>query len=279
VYVPRGVRLEQPVEYIVAHASDDAAITPRALVVLEEQAEATFVEELLSTDGELAGFSNGVTELVVGAGAHLHYTSIQDYAVPVTHFATHRVLAGRDAQVEWNAVGLGASLGKVRMEVRLAGAGAHVKLTGAYFADGRQELDYDTQQFHEAPNATSDLSFKGALSGKAKSVWRGMINVSRGAQGTDAYQENRNLLLQPTAHADSIPGLQIEANEVRCTHGATISKVDPEQLFYLQARGIHRADAVATIVRGFYAPTLDRISSEPLRNAVRDALEARIEQG
>jgi Fe-S cluster assembly protein SufD len=164
------------------------------------------------------------------------------------------------------------------MEAHLLGPGASVRLNGAYFLDGNQELDYDTQQVHAAPNAFSDLAFKGVLADKAHSVWRGIIDVRPGAQGTDSYQENRNLLLNKGEHADSIPGLQIEANEVRCTHGATISKVDAEQLFYLQARGIPREEAVKTVVRGFYTPLLDRIHPEPVRDSIRDALWARMDR-
>lgn len=278
VYVPRNVRVERPIEYLVVHAVDGGTLTPRVLVVLEEGAEATFVEEYASTGDELEGFSNGVVELVVGANATLHYVTSQDYSRGVSHFATHRVLAERDAKVEWAAVGLGGKLGKSRMEARLLGANSSVKLTGAYFLDGAQQLDYDTQQFHEAPNALSDLAFRGALTGRAAMVWRGMIDVAEGAQGTDAYQENRNLLLSHKAHADSIPGLQIEANEVRCTHGSTTSKVDAEQLFYLMARGLPRDEAVRQIVRGFYVPVLDRIGVEPVRESVREALWQRMER-
>jgi len=201
---------------------------------------------------------------------------VQDWPADVVTFSTHRLLAGRDAQVSWTTLGLGAARGKARLEVRMVGAGSNVKLTGAYFLDGRQSLDYDTQQFHEAPNAYSDLSFRGVLTDHAHSVWRGMIDVAEGAQGTDSYQENRNLLLSPSSHADSIPGLQIEANEVRCTHGATISKVDQDQLFYLEARGITRDEATRMIVRGFYTPALDRIEHEALREHIREALFARM---
>jgi Fe-S cluster assembly protein SufD len=279
VYVPRNVSVDLTLHADVLHAGDGAHVSWRSLVVLEEGAHVRYVEEHVSVDGpESGGFSNAVVELVVGQGARLEYVTVQDYAVPMSHFATHRVLAERDSQVEWTAVGLGASRGKSRMEARLLGPGANVRLNGAYVLDGRQQLDYDTQQVHEAPNSYSDLAFKGVLSDRAHSVWRGIIDVRPGAQGTDSYQENRNLLLSKGAHADSIPGLQIEANEVRCTHGATISKVDPEQLFYLQARGIHRDEATRTIVQGFLTPLLDRVHPESVRDTVRDLLWARLER-
>ena len=149
-------------------------------------------------------------------------------------------------------------------------------MTGAYFADGDQHLDYDTFQEHIAPNTTSDFAFKGALRDHATAVWRGMIKVEKDAQKTNAYQENRNLILSEQAHADSIPGLEIEANDVRCTHGATISPVNRDELFDAMARGISRGEAERLIVRGFYQEIFDRIEFEPVRDALQTALEARI---
>lgn len=276
LYVPRNVTVELPFRADVV-MTGAGAVNWRALIVLEEGAEATFVEEFLSTDAQQGGFSNAVVELVAGDNARLHYVTVQDYALPVQHFATHRVNAGRDAQVQWSAVGLGASMGKSRMEANLNGPGSNVKLTGAYFVDGTQQIDYDTYQMHAAPNATSDLFFKGVLDDKAHAVWRGMIAVAPGAQGTDAFQNNKNLILRSGAHADSVPGLQIEANDVRCTHASTTSKVDAEQLFYLQARGITREDAIREIVRGFYQDVLERIEVEQVRDQVREALWQRLE--
>jgi Fe-S cluster assembly protein SufD len=158
----------------------------------------------------------------------------------------------------------------------LDGAGATSRVTGAYFADGDQHLDYDTYQEHAAPNTESDFAFKGALRDGSTAVWRGMIRVEPDAQKTNAYQENRNLILSNQAHADSIPGLEILANDVRCTHGATSSPVDRDELFYCMARGMSRGDAERLIVRGFFQDILDRIALDPVRDAVAQALEARI---
>ena len=152
------------------------------------------------------------------------------------------------------------------------------RVTGAYFADGDQHLDYDTFQEHMAPNTTSDFAFKGALRDEATAVWRGMIRVEKEAQKTNAYQENRNLMLSEKAHADSIPGLEILANDVRCTHGATLGQVDREQLFYLMSRGLSRGEAERIVVRGFFQDILDRIKLEPVRETLSEALEARIPQ-
>ena len=165
------------------------------------------------------------------------------------------------------------------MESYLAAPGAVVKVTGAYYLTGREHADFDTTQEHGAPNTTSDLAFKGVLDDRARAVWRGVIRVDRGAQKTDAYQENRNLLLSTDAQATPIPGLEIEANDVRCTHGATVGQVDQGQLFYLMARGLTKGQAQRLIVRGFFENVLARVELEPVREALADALEARIPQG
>jgi Fe-S cluster assembly protein SufD len=277
LYVPRNTHVELPFNADVV-MTPDRSVNWRALIVLDEGAEATFVEEFISLEKDAGGFSNAVVELVAGPNARLHYVTVQDYAVPVQHFATHRVVTERDAQVQWSAVGLGASMGKSRMEAHVNGAGSDVKLTGAYFVDGTQQIDYDTYQQHNAPNATSDLFFKGVVDEKAHAVWRGMIAVAKDAQGTDSFQNHKTLVLQSGAHVDSVPGLQIEANEVRCTHASTTSKVDAEQMFYLQARGITREMAIREIVRGFYADALARIDVEQVREQVREALWHRVER-
>ncbi len=204
--------------------------------------------------------------------------SLQNLSQETWNFATHRATVGRDAELDWVAGGFGSRRGKVRIHNDLAGQGATSRVTGAYFADGTQHLDYDTFQQHHAPSTTSDFAFKGVLREEASVVWRGMIRVEEGAQKTNAYQENRNLILSPDAHADSIPGLEILANDVRCTHGATISQVDREQLFYAMSRGLTRGDAERLIVRGFFQDVLDRIELAPVREALADALEARIPQ-
>ena len=165
------------------------------------------------------------------------------------------------------------------MESYLADRGAHVKVTGAYFLRGTEHADYDTTQEHAAPDTTSDLYFKGVLDDRARSVWRGVIRVDKGAQKTDAYQENRNLLLTPQAHADSIPGLEIKANDVRCTHGATIGQIDKLQLFYLTSRGLSRREAEQLIVRGFFQPVLDRIGSDEVRETLAAAIDQRLPSG
>ncbi len=276
VCVPKGVVLEQPLYVRVANSSPDGSLFWRLLVVAEEGSRFSLIEEYASASADLAGYSNAAVELFVEQGAKLEYVSLQNLSRETWHFATHHARVERDAELDWVAGGFGSKKGKTRIQNDLAGEGATSRVTGAYFADGEQHLDYDTFQEHIAPNTTSDFAFKGALRDEASTVWRGMIRVEHEAQKTNAYQENRNLLLSNAAHADSIPGLEILANDVRCTHGATLGQVDREQLFYLMTRGLSRSEAERLIVRGFFQDVLDRIELEPVREALAEALENRI---
>jgi Fe-S cluster assembly protein SufD len=278
VRVPRGLVLEKPLYVRIANSHEGGALFWRLLVVAEAESRFSVVEEYVSASPALTGYSNAVTELFVGQGAKVEYVSLQNLSADTWHFASHRARVDRDAELDWVAGGFGSKKGKTRIQNDLAGPGATSRVTGAYFADGDQHLDYDTFQEHIAPNTTSDFAFKGALRDRATAVWRGMIKVEPDAQKTNAYQENRNLILSEQAHADSIPGLEIEANDVRCTHGATISPVNRDELFYAMARGISRGEAERLIVRGFFTDVLNRIEMEPVREAVTEALEARIPQ-
>ncbi|HUF00993.1 MAG TPA: Fe-S cluster assembly protein SufD [Gaiellaceae bacterium] len=278
VHVPKGVALEKPLYVRIANAAEGGSLFWRLLVVAEPESRFTLVEEYASSSPELASYSNAAVEIVVRDAAKVEYISVQNLSRATWHFASHHARVERDAELDWVAGGFGSAKGKVRIQNDLAGPGATSRVTGAYFADGTQHLDYDTFQEHMAPSTTSDFAFKGALRDTARAVWRGMIRVEEGAQKTNAYQENRNLLLSKTAHADSIPGLEIMANDVRCTHGATLGQVDREQLFYLMTRGLSRSEAERLIVRGFFQDVLDRVELEPVRDALAAALEARIPQ-
>jgi Fe-S cluster assembly protein SufD len=278
VHVPGGLELERPLFVRVVNSIEGASLFWRLLVIAEEGSRFSLVEEYSSTSPDLPGYFNGVTELFVEQAAKLEYVSLQNLSRETWHFASHHARVERDAELDWVSGGFGSKKGKVWIQNDLAGPGATSRVTGAYFADADQHLDYDTFQEHMAPNTESDFAFKGALRDTATAVWRGMIRVERDAQKTNAYQECRNLMLSPTAHAVPIPGLEILANDVRCTHGATVGRVDREQLFYLMARGLPRAEAERLIVRGFFQDVLDRIELDPVREAVTSALEARIPQ-
>jgi Fe-S cluster assembly protein SufD len=276
VYVPSGVRLETPLARDAVVGPAGSALNHRTLIVLEDGAEAEVWEQYLSSeDGE--GLFNGVTELVVGQNARLRYVSAQGLSEKSWIFGTQRAVVDRDGSLDWVALGFGSARGKVRMETQLRGPGAHARVTGAYAGRGRQHLDFDTTQEHAAPNTTSDLAFRGVLNGRSTAVWRGMIKVDPGAQQTDAFQESRNLLLSKRAHADAIPGLEILANDVRCTHAAAIAQIDRDQLFYLMSRGLPREQAKRLVIDGFLQALVERFPEGALHDAVSAALEQRLE--
>jgi Fe-S cluster assembly protein SufD len=278
VHVPKGVELDKPLYVRVANSEAGGSLFWRLLVIADTGARFTLVEEAVSSSPDLEAYTNAAVELFVEEGAKLEYISLQSLSRETWHFASHHARVERDAELDWVSGGFGSKKGKVRIQNDLAGQGATSRVTGAYFTDGEQHLDYDTFQEHIAPNTTSDFAFKGALRDKSTAVWRGMIRVEPDAQKTNAYQENRNLMLSPTTHAVPIPGLEIMANDVRCTHGATVGRVDREQLFYLMARGLSRSEAERLIVRGFFEDVLARVELEPVREALAEALEARIPQ-
>ena len=273
VYVPRGVRLEQPIVLSAIQAQEGSALNWRVLVVLEEGAQAEIWEQTAST---APGLLTTVIELVVGVNANLRFVSAQNLDDESQVFGTQRARVADDGSLDWVVLGFGGGRGKVFQNTILAGRGADGKVTGAYALNGRQHLDFDTTQEHAAPHCTSDLAFRGILAGRSSAVWRGMIKVDEGAQETDAFQESRNLLLSKRAHADAIPGLEILANDVRCTHAAAVAQVDPEQLFYLRARGLSEEVASRLVVEGFLAELVERFEAGPTREALAAALERRL---
>lgn len=273
VHVPAGQRLEEPV---VIRAGVGEALEWRTLIVLEDGAEAEVWEEWVSGDDETEGLFNGVTEIVVGEGATLHYVGAQSLNDSTWVFANQRAVVARDATLDWSALAFGSARGKVWMETKLDGQGSTARVTGAYVTDGRQHVDFDTLQEHAAPNTNSDLAFRGVLDGRSSAVWRGMIAVDRGAQKTDAFQECRNLLLSKKAHADAIPGLEIQADDVRCTHAAAIAQLDKEQLYYLRSHGLSEAAAQRLIIDGFLQELVARLAEGKIRDIAAGALESRL---
>ena len=276
VYVPSGVRVPEPIEISTLQTTAGTALNLRTLIVLEDGAEAEVWEGYGSEDDEMDALLNAVVELRVGSGARLRYVCTQDISEQSWIFATQRAEVGRDGTLDWTALGFGSARGKVRMETKLAGQGAEARVTGAYVGGGRQHLDFDTTQEHAAPNTTSDLAFRGVLGDRGTAVWRGMIRVDPGAQQTDAFQESRNLLLSTKAHADAIPGLEIEANDVRCTHAAAVAQIDRDQLFYLRSRGLDPESAKRLIVEAFLQALVERLAEGKVREEVSGALERRL---
>jgi Fe-S cluster assembly protein SufD len=276
VYVPSGVRLNEPIQIELPVDSDGASINWRTLIVLEDGAEAEVWEHWSSPSDDIDGVLNSVVELAVGQAATLRYVNTQDISEKAWIFATQRAQVERDGRLDWAALGFGSARGKVRMETKLAGPGSEARVTGGYAGGPGQHLDFDTLQEHAAPNTNSDLAFRGVLAAGSTAVWRGMIKVDPGAQQTDAFQESRNLLLSPEAHADAIPGLEILADDVRCTHAAAIAQVDKEQLFYLTSRGLGDEAAKALIIEGFLESLVERLAEGPVRDSISEALETRL---
>jgi Fe-S cluster assembly protein SufD len=276
VYVPRGMRVEAPIVLTAISDTAGVALHRRVLVVLEEGAEAEVWEQHLSGSSEAETLLNSVVELRVGQNARLRFVGAQDMNERSWVFGSQRAEVARDGSLDWVVVGFGSGSGKVRTETLLAGEGSHAKVTGAYAPHARQHIDFHTTQEHGAPNTTSDLAFRGILGDRSSAVWRGMIKVDPGAQQTDAFQECRNLLLSKRAHADAIPGLEILANDVRCTHAAAIAQIDKDQLFYLESRGLPEAASQRLVIEGFMAELVQRFEEGPIREAMSGALERRL---
>jgi Fe-S cluster assembly protein SufD len=275
VHVPKDVRVEAPILLTAVTAAAGTILNRRVLIVLEEGAQAEVWEQYVS-GGADATVLNTVVELKVGQNANLRYVCGQELNERSLIFGAQRAEVARDGALDWVALGFGSARGRVRMETLLAGPGADAKVTGAYAPHARQHVDFDTTQEHGAPNTTSDLAFRGILADRSSAVWRGMIKVDPGAQQTDAFQVCRNLLLSKKAHADAIPGLEILANDVRCTHAAAVAQIDKEQLFYLRSRGLDRNTSTRLVIEGFMAELVERFEQGPMREALAAALEKRL---
>ncbi len=276
ITVARNVVVEQPISLTAVQSESGTLVNQRTRVVLEQGAQAEVWEQFLSASGDLDGIFNITTELEVGDAARLRYVCGQGLSEQSWVFGAQKALVGRDATLDWVALGFGSRSGHVLMETRLAGEGADARVTGAYATHGRQHIDFDTTQEHAAPNTTSDLAFRGVLQDRSSAVWKGNIIVDPGAQKTDAFQESRNLLISKRAHADAIPGLEIQANDVRCTHAAAVAQVDPEQLFYLRSRGLREDVAKQLVIEGFLSALVERFEQGQVREVLAEVLERRL---
>ena len=276
VHVPKGVEVSEPIRIGIDLDGNGSAVYWRTLVVLEEGARAEIWEDYRSADDGTDALLNTVVEVSVGKAARLHYVTSQDLSEKAWLFSTQRATVDRDGLLDWAALGFGSGNGKVRMTTRLIGQGSEARVTGGYAGGNSQHLDYDTLQEHAAENTVSDLAFRGVLADRSTAVWRGMIKVEEGAQKTDAFQECRNMLLSGDAHADAIPGLEILADDVACTHAAAIAQVDPTQMFYLESRGLDEETSRSMIVEGFLQSLLERLGEGTVHDEIQAKLEARL---
>jgi Fe-S cluster assembly protein SufD len=277
LYVPRGVTIDQPLHALSAmsHGGIDFGHT---LVVLEEGAEATLMCETASDAQPDGGLACGATEVVLAPNARLRLVTLQNWGHGVWNFGHQKAIVGRDASIQWTIAAIGSRLSKVNQHVELVGPGAECQVNGVLFTEGKQHLSYHTLQHHAAPDCRSDFLYKSALQDQSRTVWRGMIKVDPAAVRTNGYQRNDNLLLAATARADSIPGLEIQCDDVRCTHGSTTGKVDEELIFYAMCRGLTRKEATRLIVSGFFQQIFDRITIESVREALGQAILRRVRE-
>ena len=259
LHVPRNVRLELPVRVTRWLSEAGAAYFSRVLIVADAHSQVSYVDEVLSDDFVKQTLTSTAVEVIARDGAQVQYVAVQRLGSGAFYQSVQRTLAGRDATLDTLNVGLGASVSRVDLNARLLGPGANSDMLGLYFGDGSQHFDFNTSQDHVVENTASDLLYKGALDGDSRAVFRGIIRVHPGAQRTDAYQTNRNLLLSDGARADSLPNLEIQADDVKCSHGATVGQLDEEARFYLMSRGLDRITAERLVVLGFLGEVLTRL--------------------
>lgn len=276
VYVPAGVTVALPIEITHELAAGGVGFFPHDVVVVEEGAEVVVIGRYRSGDLPAASLSDAGVDLVAGPGSRVSYVSLQEYGTGVWHFLNQRATVDRQAVFSSLVVSLGARFSRAQVESALVGEQAELSMMGLYFAEGEQHFDMRTLQDHVAPNCRSDLLYKGALKDHSHTVYSGLIRVHEGAEKTDAYQANRNLVLSDHAKADSKPELEILNNDVRCTHGSTVGQVDEDQLFYLESRGISPEEATRLIVEGFFEDVINRLRVEPVREALHAAIDRKL---
>lgn len=275
VYVPRNKVAELPL-HVVNYNTKAGASMGHVLVVVEENAQATMQVEYASADSDTHSSYIGATELIVGDAANLRYVSLQDWNRETYEFSHQRGIVGRDAQLDWVNGVMGSRLTKAFIEVDAVGQGANARVSGFFFADKNQFFDLDTQQNHNAPLTNTDLLFKGAAKDEARTLWQGMIKSLPKMQKIDGYQVCRNLMLSDNARMDSIPGLEIEADDVICSHAATFGTLEEEPIYYLMSRGITRSQAQLMVIDGFFDELLQRIPFERVRERLMAEIEAKI---
>ncbi len=278
LYVPKGVQLELPVRVTCWLSEAGTAYFSRVLIVAEAQSQVSYVDEVLSDDFESQTYTSTAVELIARDGARVQYVAVQRLGRGTFYQSIQRTLAQRDSKLDTLNVALGASVTRVDLNARLLGPGANSDMLGLYFGDDDQHFDFNTSQDHVAEHTSSDLLYKGALDGASRAAFRGIIRVLPGAQGTDAYQTNRNLLLSPESRADSLPNLEIEADDVKCSHGATVGQLDDEAKFYLMSRGLSLIQAERLVVLGFLGEVLAKLPLGGVVDKVTRVIEQKLAQ-
>ena len=276
VTVPRGVQLTEPLVVGTHLAGAGAAGFPRLVVLVGEGAAATVIDRTTSADDDV--LSVPLTELRVERGGRLDFVAIQQLGSSAWQLGSLVADVAQEAHLRVGLVGLGGAYARLRTDCRLSGRGGTGDLLAAYFGDGDQTLDFRTFQHHDAPDTTSNLLFKGAVGGRSRSVYTGLIKVSKDARGTNAFQTNRNVKLSDDAWAESVPNLEIETNDVRCSHASTVGPVDPEQRFYLESRGVPPTIADRLIVAGFFDEVVRQLPGEALVDEVSQRISEKLDR-
>ncbi len=276
VYVPRGVEVTLPVEAVLTATGATGRVFGRTLIIVEEGAKATVIDRYLSPDLDGVVQASTVVEMFVADGGELEHVSYIGWGRGIRHQATIRAAAGKDSRVRSVNVTLGGDIVRVEPTMYCRGTGSDARALGLYFATGDQHFEHRVVSRHEAPQSYSNLLYKGAIQDTAHTVFFGNLVVPPGAPGTDAYQTNRNLILNEGARADTIPFLEIETAEVKCSHAGAVGRVDDEQLFYLMSRGVPELEAKHQIVYGFFQEVLDQISFDELRQELALAARAKV---
>jgi len=272
IHVPANVQVEVPFHVLTWSDRPGLALYPRLLILAEKNASVSLIDEYQSADQESSGFSSGVSEIWLDEGAELRYYYIQQWGKSVFNFMTQRIHLSKDSKLTNVGLNVGGQLSRVQTDVLLKESGASSKQYGLILGDGEQRFEVLTLQDHQAPHTESDLLYKSALKDKSRSFYSGLIQIEKEAQQSNAYQVNRNLLLSPKTRADSIPKLEIRANDVRCSHGSATGPIDEDQCFYLMSRGFSRPDAERLIVEGFFEEILSRIPQAAIHERLRQAL-------
>lgn len=276
LYVPKGVVVELPLHSLIAHTKNGIADFGHTLVIVEDEAQATLLEETTSANESDAGLHVGCVELIVGKHANLRYVQLQNWNQNTWHFAHQGGNVDDQGSLQWTVVGLGSKLAHIHQDINLNGRASTAEVNGVTFASDRQKISYYTQQHHRQQGTHSDLLYKEVLRDESRVIWRGMIKVDEAAQQTDGYQRSDALMLSRDARCDSIPGLEIEADDVRCTHGSTTGRVDEEQIFYAKSRGISEKEAMHMIVEGFFQQVYDRIPVEIVRETLSRTVQQKL---
>ena len=277
IHVPKGVRIEVPLRMHIRLSGEQHADLSHVLLIAEENSQVVIIEDNSSVDPDSGGLHCGAVEIFAGQNANVTYVQVQHWNRQVWNFASQRSVISKDAQLYWVTATFGGRLSKLNQAIVLEGTGCNAQLLGLAFTDARQHLDVSTAQEHVSPYTSSNLLYRTVLKDRSQTAWGGNIYVYPGANYTDAYQKNDNLLLSERAHADTLPGLEIEAHEVRCTHGATAGQIDADQVFYLMSRGIPYDLAEKLIVDGFFEPVMDRIPMKVVREEMQEFVSTKLQ--